>query len=66
MLPKPYINYGPQIIEGRLHGTKCSLLLYENDDSELKLFRAGRDQYPHSSNFSALPELILSNSDEGI
>ena len=46
------------MVSKELHRTKCNLMLYSNDDGELKAFRASEDKYPYSTNFSDLPEFI--------
>ena len=55
---KPFMNYGPSKIDGELHSTKSSLLLFVNDDDELRSFRASKDSYKYSTNFCDLPEFI--------
>ena len=62
--PKPFIQYGPSIIKSSLHGSKCGLLLFVNDDDELRTFRSSTDLYPYGTNFSDLPELINDLDDQ--
>lgn len=56
--PKPFINYGPTMVNKELHATKSNLLLYVNDQDELRAFRAEKDPYQYSTNYSDLPEFI--------
>ena len=55
----PFIKVGPTIISKKAHRTECNLLLYANDDSNLKTIRAMKDLYPYSTNFGDLPELTI-------
>lgn len=58
-LNRPFINYGPQLVDGNLHSTKSSLLLYTDDSDDLRLFRSIKDVFPYDTSFCDLPEVIL-------